>query len=160
MKKLLQLLFFIPLIFSCDDENGTDFIEINLLETLKSKVYHKDIPDGERYVYFDLSYLGEDFIGEQYEGWSYYEKHNNNPDEAGCLLDYNLYSSDYSLYLNWHTDTIIDSPIQFKLDGVYGQTWIVTKDDNDMISIESNGVEFDDGYIEMNLEVFLSLGCM
>lgn len=62
--------------------------------------------------------------------------------------------------MKWHTDTIIDSPIQFKLDGVYGQTWIVTKDDNDMISIESNGVEFDDGYIEMNLEVFLSLGCM
>ena len=32
---------------------------LNLIEFLKGKVYRKDIPNGVRYVHFDLSYLGE-----------------------------------------------------------------------------------------------------
>ena len=42
MKKLILLLLFIPLVFSCETDN--DDVEINLLELLKGKVYQKDIP--------------------------------------------------------------------------------------------------------------------
>ena len=64
-------------------------------------------------------------------------------------------SSDYGLYLQWYTDTIINTPDQFKLDGIYSQTWIVTKDENDMISIDYNySFDVDNGYTEISLEEF------
>ncbi|HIF84494.1 MAG TPA: hypothetical protein EYQ79_03350 [Flavobacteriaceae bacterium] len=68
-----------------------DVIEQNLLEFLKGKVYHKDTPEGKRYVEFDLSFLLEedtaiDGRGKQYEGWIYYEKHNDDIEEKGCFF--------------------------------------------------------------------------
>ena len=58
------------------------------------------------------------------------------------------------------TDTIIDNSIQFKLDGIYGQTWIVTKYSNGEISINHNGSEnLDGGYSAMSLEDFNMLNC-
>ena len=160
MKKLILLLLFIPLVFSCETDN--DDVEMNLLELLKGKVYQKDIPNGKRFVHFDLTYLGEDpIIGENYEGWTYYEKLNLDSDELGCFLTYSISSSDFGLYLQWYTDTIINNPQQFKLDGIYNQTWIVTKNNNDMISIKYGGdPDIDDDYTEMSLEEFIELDCM
>ena len=159
MKKLLLLCAL--LIFACSSEDSNDEIEINLIELIKGKVYHKEIPNGVRYVHFDLSFLGEDLISERYEGWTYYEKHNNDPNQLGCFLDYSISSSDFGLYLQWYTDTIINNPQQFKLDGIYNQTWIVTKDNNDNISIETGGApDIDDDYTEMSLEEFMELDCM
>ena len=159
MKKLLLLS--VLLNFACSDGGANDNIEINLIELLKGKVYHKEIPNGVRYIHFDLSFIGEDSISERYEGWTYYEKQNNPPNQLGCLLDYSISSSDYGLYLQWYTDTIINNPQQFKLDGIYNQTWIVTKNDNDMIGIETGGDSYDDdGYTEMSLEEFMQLDCL
>ena len=159
MKKLLLLSTL--LIFACSSEDSNDDIEINLIELIKGKVYHKEIPNGVRYVHFDLSYLGEDLISERYEGWTYYEKHNNDPNQLGCFLDYSISSSDFGLYLQWYTDTIINNPQQFKLDGIYNQTWIVTKDDNDIISIKTGGDgSIDDGYTEISSEEFMQLDCL
>jgi hypothetical protein len=63
------------------------------------------------------------------------------------------------MYLQWYTDTIINNPLQFKLDGIYGQTWIVTKNSDDTISIDhSSGLE--DGYTELTIEEFISLDCL
>ena len=76
------IVFLIPilLLFSCEKEEN--LIEQNLIEFLKGKVYQKDIPEGKRYVKFDLSVLQEDDTvnlelglnsrGKQYEGWVYY----------------------------------------------------------------------------------------
>ena len=158
MKKLI--LISAILIFACSSDDATfEDNNLNLIEFLKGKVYHKETPNGVRYVHFDLSFLGEDAISERYEGWTYYEKHNDDPNQLGCFLDYGISSSDYGLYLQWYTDTIINNPTQFKLEGIYGQSWIVTKDDADMIGIESNGWEVDTGYTEMSLEDFIALDC-
>ena len=63
--------------------------------------------------------------------------------------------------MQWYTDTIINNPQQFKLDGIYNQTWIVTKNNNDMISIKYGGdPDIDDDYTEMSLEEFIELDCM
>ena len=56
MKKLILLSTL--LIFACSSEDSNDDIEINLIELIKGKVYHKEIPNGVRYVHFGLSYLG------------------------------------------------------------------------------------------------------
>ncbi len=100
-----------------------DVIEQNLLEFLKGKVYHKDTPEGKRYVEFDLSFLLEedtaiDGRGKQYEGWIYYEKHNDDIEEKGCFLLSSVSSPSFGLYQMWYTDTIIDNTTQFKLDGI------------------------------------------
>ena len=158
MKKLLLLSAL--LIFTCSSGDSSDVSNLNLIEFLKGKVYQKETPNGVRYVYFDLSFLGEDTISERYEGWIYYEKYNDDPNQLGCFLDYGISSSDYGLYLQWYTDTIINNPTQFKLEGIYGQSWIVTKDDADMIGIESNGWDVDTGYTEMSLEDFIALDCI
>ena len=159
MKKLI--LISAILIFACSSDDATfEDNNLNLIEFLKGKVYHKETPNGVRYVHFDLSFLGEDTISERYEGWTYYEKHNDDPNQLGCFLDYGISSSDYGLYLQWYTDTIINNPTQFKLEGIYGQSWIVTKDDADMIGIESNGWNIDTGYTEMSLEDFIALDCI
>lgn len=160
MRKLLILLLLISLFFSCEVENENRLIEPNLIELLRGKVFHKDIPDGTIYIHFDLSYLGSNSINEQYEGWKYYKKQNDDPNEQGCFLDYSISSLAYGLYLKWDSDTIINNPMQFKLDGIYGQTWIVTKDDADMISIDYNYGDIDNGYTEMSLEDFMDLDCM
>ena len=157
MKKLLLLSALLT--FTCSSGDSSDVSNLNLIEFLKGKVYQKETPNGVRYVHFDLSFLGEDTISERYEGWTYYEKHNYDPNQLGCFLDYSISSSDYGLYLQWYTDTIINNPTQFKLEGIYGQSWIVTKDDADMIGIESNGWEVDTGYTEMSLEDFIALDC-
>tara|TARA_Y200000002_G_scaffold365632_1_gene355769 strand:- start:1026 stop:1505 length:480 start_codon:yes stop_codon:yes gene_type:complete len=159
----MKKLFFLCLlsIFTCSDDNSNDLTEANLIEFLKDKVYQKEIPGGERYVYFDLSYLGEDIIGNQYEGWTCYEKYNHSNESFGCVLTDSVSSIDYGLYLQWYTDTIINTPQQFKLDGIYSQTWIVTKDENNMISIDYNGnFDIDNGYVEISLEEFTGLNCM
>ena len=138
---------------------------LNLLEFLKGKVYRKDIPNGVRYVHFDLSYLGQtplnggDLIGEAYQGWRFYEKQNDNPNEQACF-EVNISNSWIEpMYLQWYTDTIINNPLQFKLDGIYAQTWIVTKNSDDTISIDhSSGLE--DGYTEMTIEEFIELDCL
>ncbi len=159
MKKLLLLSTL--LIFSCSNSDNNGNLEVNLLEFLKGKVYKKDISGGARYVYFDLSYLGEDTIGNQYEGWTCFEKYNDSNQDLECFLTESISSSDYGLYLQWYTDTIINTPNQFKLDGIYNQTWIVTKDENNMISIEYNyNFDVDNGYTEMSLEAFMALNCM
>ena len=158
MKKLL--LFSALLTFTCSSGDSSDVSNLNLIEFLKGKVYQKETPNGVRYVHFDLSFLGEDTISERYEGWTYYEKHNDDPNQLGCFLDYGISSSDYGLYLQWYTDTIINNPTQFKLEGIYGQSWIVTKDDADMIGINSNGSNIDNGYTEMSLEDFMALDCI
>ena len=159
MKKLLLL--FALLIFACSSEDNTDNSEVDLLEFLKGKVYQKEIPGGVRYVYFDLSYLGEDTIGNQYEGWTYFEKYNDLDLGLGCSLTESISSSNYGLYLQWYTDTIINTPDQFKLDGIYSQTWTVTKDENDLITIDYNySFDVDNGYTEMSLEEFMPLNCM
>jgi|TARA_B110000881_G_scaffold69893_1_gene60494 hypothetical protein len=158
MKKLL--LFSALLTFTCSSGDSSDVSNLNLIEFLKGKVYQKETPNGVRYVHFDLSFLGEDTISERYEGWIYYEKYNDDPNQLGCFLDYGISSSDYGLYLQWYTDTIINNPTQFKLEGIYGQSWIVTKDDADMIGINSNGSNIDNGYTEMSLEDFMALDCI
>ena len=159
MKKLI--LISALLIFACSSDDATfEDNNLNLIEFLKGKVYHKETPNGVRYVYFDLSFLGEDTISERYEGWTYYEKYNYDPNQLGCIFDYGISSSDYGLYLQWYTDTIINNPTQFKLDGIYSQFWIVKKDDADMIGIESNGWDVDTGYTEMSLEDFMALDCI
>lgn len=159
MKKLI--LIFALLIFGCGNDDNSDNPEVNLLEFLKGKVYQKEIPSGVRYVYFDLSYLGEDTIGSQYEGWTCYESQNDSNESLGCSLTESISSSDYGLYLQWYTDTIINTPDQFKLDGIYNQTWIVTKNENDIISIDYNySFDFDNGYTEISLEEFMALNCM
>ena len=159
MKKLLLLSTL--LIFACSNDDNTDNSDVNLLEFLKGKVYQKEIPGGARYVYFDLSYLGEDTIGNQYEGWTSFEKYNDSNQGLECLLTESISSSNYGLYLKWYTDTIINTPDQFKLDGIYNQTWTVTKDENNLISIDYNySFDVDNGYSEMSLEEFLALNCM
>ena len=158
MKKLLLLSAL--LIFTCSSGDSSGVSNLNLIEFLKGKVYQKETPNGVRYVHFDLSFLGEDTISERYEGWIYYEKYNDDPNQLGCFLDYGISSSDYGLYLQWYTDTIINNPTQFKLEGIYGQSWIVTKDDADMIGINSNGSDIDNGYTEMSLEDFMALDCI
>ncbi len=159
MKKLILLSAL--LIFACSDDDNTDNLEVNLLEFLKGKVYQKEIPGGARYVYFDLSYLGEDTIGNQYEGWTCFEKYNDSNQGLECLLTESISSINYGLYLQWYTDTIINTPNQFKLDGIYNQTWTVTKDENNLISIDYNyNFNVDNGYSEMSLEEFLALNCM
>jgi len=159
MKKLFLLSAL--LIFACSDDDNTDNLEVNLLEFLKGKVYQKEITGGTRYVYFDLSYLGEDTIGNQYEGWTCFEKHNDSNQDLECSLTESISSSNYGLYLQWYTDTIINTPDQFKLDGIYNQTWTVTKDENNLISIDYNySFDVDNGYTEMSLEEFLALNCM
>ena len=158
MKKLL--LISTLLILGCSWDDSSNVVELNLLEFLKGKVYQKEIPGGTRYVYFNLSYLGEDNIGEQYEGWTYYEKNNDINGSLGCSFTESVSSINFGLYLQWYTDTIINNSQQFKLDGIYNQTWIVTKDVNDMISIETGGEAYvDEGYNEMSLEVFMALNC-
>ena len=172
------IVFLIPilLLFSCEKEEN--LIEQNLIEFLKGKVYQKDIPEGKRYVKFDLSVLQEDDTvnlklglnsrGKQYEGWVYYERHDDYINEKGCFTGYELQigyngvvsAVDFGLYQRWYTDTIIDNSTQFKLDGIYGQTWIVTKYSNGEISINHNGSEnLDGGYSAMSLEDFNKLNC-
>ena len=158
MKKLLLLSALLT--FTCSSGDSSDVSNLNLIEFLKGKVYQKETPNGVRYVHFDLSFLGEDTINERYEGWIYYEKYNDDPNQLGCFLDYGISSSDYGLYLQWYTDTIINNPTQFKLEGIYGQSWIVTKDDADMIGINSNGSNIDNGYTEMSVEDFMALDCI
>ena len=158
MKKLLLLSALLT--FTCSSGDSSDVSNLNLIEFLKGKVYQKETPNGVRYVHFDLSFLGEDTISERYEGWTYYEKYNYDPNQLGCIFDYGISSSDYGLYLQWYTDTIINNPTQFKLEGIYGQSWIVTKDDADMIGINSNGSNIDNGYTEMSLEDFMALDCI
>ena len=158
MKKLLLLSALLT--FTCSSGDSSDVSNLNLIEFLKGKVYQKETPNGVRYVHFDLSFLGEDTISERYEGWTYYEKYNYDPNQLGCFFDYGISSSDYGLYLQWYTDTIINNPTQFKLEGIYGQSWIVTKDDADMIGINSNGSNIDNGYTEMSLEDFMALDCI
>ena len=158
MRKSLILLLLISLFFSCEVENENRLIEPNLIELLRGKVFHKDIPDGTIYIHFDLSYLGGNSINEQYEGWKYYKKQNDDPNEQGCFLDYSISSLAYGLYLKWDSDTIINNPLQFKLDGIYGQTWIVTKNSDDTISIFNFNI--DDGYTEVTIEEFIELDCL
>ena len=63
-------------------------------------------------------------------------------------------------------DTSIKRSKKFVLEGIYGQNWIVTKDDNDKISIvytlniDLSGGVIDDGYSEISLEEFMSLDCL
>ena len=47
------------------------------------------------------------------------------------------------------------------MDCIYNQTWTVTKDENNLISIDYNyNFDVDNGYSEMGLEEFLALNCM
>ena len=131
---------------------------LNLLEFLKGKVYRKDITNGVRYVHFDLSYAPYTYDGqtvEQYEGWSFYEILNDNPDEQGCFLQYPIISaSSYALVLN----PAFNSPTEFKFDAVFGQSFTVTKNSDDTISIFNFNI--DDGYTEVTIEEFIELDCL
>ena len=137
---------------------------LNLIEFLKGKVYRKDITNGVRYVHFDLSFVGETVYDgqtvERYEGWSFYEILNDNPDEQGCFLQYPIISaSNYALNLN----PAVNSSTEFKFDAAFGQIWIVTKNPDDTISIDHNinGNNYiDDGYTELTIEEFISLDCL
>ena len=131
---------------------------LNLIEFLKGKVYRKDIANGVRYVHFDLSFVGgSDVAGMRYEGWSFYEILNDSPDEQGCLLQYPIISaSNYALVL----DPAFNSPTEFKFDAVYGQSWTVTKNPDDTISISNNYNGIDDGYTQVTIEEFIELDCL
>ena len=108
---------------------------LNLIEFLKGKVYRKDITNGVRYVHFDLSYVPFTYDGqtvERYEGWSFYEILNDSPDEQGCFLTgLPVTYNNYSLVLN----PAINSPTEFSFDAVFGQSFTVTKNSDDTISI-------------------------
>ena len=115
---------------------------LNLLEFLKGKVYRKDIPNGVRYVHFDLSYLGhpiecgQTLVKHMGVGDSMKNRMTTLMNKAALV---NISNSCFEpMYLQWYTDTIINNPLQFKLDGIYGQTWIVTKNPDDTISIDHN----------------------
>ena len=129
---------------------------LNLIEFLKGKVYRKDIPNGVRYVHFDLSYYADTIIEgetfEKYGGWGYYEKQNDNPNEPGCFQDYSNLASGEGGRL------IINNPLQFELRGDFDQIWIVTKNTDDTISIDGNLVE--GGYTEVTIEEFIGLDCL
>ena len=131
---------------------------LNLLEFLKGKVYRKDITNGVRYVHFDLSYAPYTYDGqtvEQYEGWSFYEILNDNPDEQGCFLQYPIISaSSYALVLN----PAFNSTTEFKFDAVFGQSFTVTKNSDDTISIFNFNI--DDGYTDVTIEEFIELDCL
>jgi hypothetical protein len=131
---------------------------LNLIEFLKGKVYRKDIPNGVRYVHFDLSYTTFTYDGqtvERYEGWSFYEILNDNPDEQGCFLTgLPVTYNNYSLVLN----PAINSPTEFSFDAVFGQSFTVTKNSDDTISIFNFNI--DDGYTEVTIEEFISLDCL
>ena len=148
----------------------TAVFEQNLLVFLKGKVCYKNIPAGKEYVHFDLSFLNPDDYGaelnKQYEGWKYFYKDNDDIEEKGCYATGEISNSGLGLRLEWYTDTIINNPKQFKLDGIYGQTFIVTKKSNTKIEIQSGmanlpivdwieGPEFE----LMNLEEFNKLDC-
>jgi len=136
---------------------------LNLIEFLKGKVYRKDITNGLRYIYFDLSYLGETIYEgepfEQYDGWSFYEINNDSADEQGCFLQYPMISAEvYALRLN----PTINSPTEFKFDAAFGQSWVVIKNPDDTISIDhdgGSGLANDDGYTEVTIEEFIDLDC-
>jgi hypothetical protein len=85
-------------------------------------------------------------------------------DEKGCYATGEVSNSNLGLRLEWYLDTIINNPKQFKLDGIYGQTFIVTKKSNTKIEIQSGNayqpIEDWDGGPEfklMNLEEFNKL---
>jgi hypothetical protein len=161
------ILHFIPILFlfSCEEEE--DIAEQNLIEFLKGKVYQQDIPDsyyitseGKRYVKFDLSFLLEEDTatggrGKQYEGWTYYEKQDDDIEEKGCFLTTAISTEAFGLYQMWYTDTIIDNTTQFKLDGIYGQIFGVIKYDDGSISLSGS----DGKFTEMNIEEFNKLDC-
>ena len=129
---------------------------LNLIEFLKGKVYRKDIPNGVKYVHFDLSYVDGQTV-ERYEGWSFYEILNDNPDEQGCFLQYPIISaSNYAPILN----SAINSPTEFRFDGIFGQNWTVTKNPDDTISIDHNYNGIDDGYTQVTIEEFIELDCL
>ena len=93
----------------------------------------------------------------RYEGWSFYEILNDSPDEQGCLLQYPIISaSNYALVL----DPAFNSPTEFKFDAVYGQSWTVTKNPDDTISISNNYNGIDDGYTQVTIEEFIELDCL
>jgi hypothetical protein len=129
---------------------------LNLLEFLKGKVYRKDIPNGVKYVHFDLSFVDESYTAEErYEGWSFYEILNDNPDEQGCFLTgLPVTYNNYSLVLN----PAINSPTEFSFDAVFGQSFTVTKSSDDTISIFNFNI--DDGYTEVAIEEFIELDCL
>ena len=129
---------------------------LNLIEFLKGKVYRKDIPNGVKYVHFDLSFVDESYTAEErYEGWSFYEILNDNPDEQGCFLTgLPVTYNNYSLVLN----PAINSPTEFSFDAVFGQSFTVTKNSDDTISIFNFNI--DDGYTEVAIEEFIELDCL
>mgnify|MGYP000885524072 CR=1 FL=1 len=131
---------------------------LNLIEFLKGKVYRKDITNGVRYVHFDLSYAPYTYDGqtvERYEGWSFYEILNDSPDEQGCFLTgLPVTYNNYSLVLN----PAINSPTEFSFDAVFGQSFTVTKNSDDTISIFNFNI--DDGYTEVTIEEFVELDCL
>ena len=130
---------------------------LNLIEFLKGKVYRKDITNGVRYVHFDLSYSPFTYDGQTFElygGWRYYEKQNDNPNEPGCFEDVSTPSC-------WEGGNLFDdNPLQFKLEGIYGQIWTVTKNPDDTISIDHNYYGIEDGYTEVTIEEFIELDCL
>ena len=154
----------------------TAVFEQNLIVFLKGKVYYRNNPGdatydaGKEYTQFDLSYINSDEYGlegnKQYEGWNYFYKDNDDIEEKGCYATGEISNSGLGLRLKWYTDTIINNPKQFKLDGIYGQTFIVTKKSNTKIEIQSgNGyvpiVDWVEGpeFELMNLEEFNKLDC-
>ena len=147
-----------------NDLHSQIYENLNLIEFLKGKVYRKDIANGVRYIHFDLSYVGETtYNGENgepfefYDGWILYEKNNDNPDEQGCFLtQLPVTYNNYSLVLN----PAINSPTEFSFGGVFDQSWIVTKNPDDTISIDHSSNDSDDVYTEMTIEEFIELDCL
>jgi hypothetical protein len=85
-------------------------------------------------------------------------------DKKGCYAAGEVSNSNLDLRIEWYSDTIINNPKQFKLDGIYGQTFIVIKKSNTKIEIQSRNayqpIEDWDGGPEfelMNLEEFNKL---
>ena len=133
---------------------------LNLIEFLKGKVYRKDIPNGVRYVHFDLTEIPNEIYGytlDYYDGWALYEKNNDSSDEQGCFLpQLPVTYNNYSPILN----SAINSPTEFRFDGIFGQNWTVTKNPDDTISISNNYNGIDDGYTQVTIEEFIELDCL
>ena len=125
MKKII-LFISIVFCFSCEEE----VIEQNLLEFLIGKVY-------------ETQSSGNDFwnIGEPGDGKMYAQFFEDGVESLRWDL-YHIPDNDNNCSLAWVFDvqgygmwTVINTPLELRIDGVYGQFWVFTKTSKNKIEI-------------------------
>ena len=126
MKKII-LFISIVFCFSCEEE---EVIEQNLLEFLIGKVY-------------ETQSSGNDFwnIGEPGDGKMYAQFFEDGVESLRWDL-YHIPDNDNNCSLAWVFDvqgygmwTVINTPLELRIDGVYGQFWVFTKTSKNKIEI-------------------------